>query len=192
MKNPTQSRVQQEGVALVMVLAMLVLMSALLVAFVTSAGTENTAAKTFAQGLEARQAAETATNLVIATIREATKEDGVDATWASQPGVIRKLGRSRSDNVVYKLYSAEAMQESEAAYDLRKDAGITAGDNNSLPEGYVDLNEPVMVPVPGEDDDVVEPRYPIVNPYPAYEYDGTKFKVTGGATGRGAVEGFTC
>ena len=44
MKNPSQSKVQQQGVALVLVLAMLVLMSALLVAFVTSAGTENTAA----------------------------------------------------------------------------------------------------------------------------------------------------
>ena len=78
MKHPSQSAARQDGVALVLVLAMLVLMSALLVAFVTSAGTENTASKTFAQGLEARQAAETATNLVIAQIREATKGDGIN------------------------------------------------------------------------------------------------------------------
>ncbi len=191
MKNPTQSKVREEGVALVLVLAMLVLMSALLVAFVTSAGTENTAAKTFSQGMDARQAAETATNLVIATIREATKNDGVDATWASQPGAIRTFGRSKSDNIVYKLYSAEKMQEPESAYQPEKDAGLTQGDNSTVLEGYVDMNEPVMVPVSGEKDKV-EPRFPIVSPYPSYEFDGTKFKLSSGTTTKPAVEGFSC
>jgi len=192
MKNSSQSTAREDGVALVLVLAMLVLMSALLVAFVTSAGTENTASKTFAQGLEARQAAETATNLVIAQIREATKLDGVDGTWASQPGAIRTFGPSKSGNVVYKLYSAEKLQEAEASYQPEKDAGVTALENGSLPEGYVDLNEPVMVPVPGDEKDKVEPRFPIVSPYPSYEFDGTKFKLGSTTPGKGAVEGFSC
>jgi uncharacterized protein (TIGR02600 family) len=192
MKKPSQFTVREDGVALVLVLAMLVLMSALLVAFVTSAGTENTASKTFAQGLEARQAAETATNLVIAQIREATKADGVEMTWASQPGAIRTFGASRSGNVVYKLYSAEKLQEPESAYRPEDDAGVTAAEGGTLPEGYVDLNEPVMVPVPGDDKDAVEPRFPIVSPYPSFEFDGTKFRLGSTTPGRGAVEGFSC
>jgi uncharacterized protein (TIGR02600 family) len=192
MKHPSQSAARQDGVALVLVLAMLVLMSALLVAFVTSAGTENTASKTFAQGLEARQAAETATNLVIAQIREATKGDGVNSTWASQPGAIRTFGSSKANNIVYKLYSAEKLQEPESAYQPEKDAGVTAGEDGTLPEGYVDLNDPVMVPVPGDDKDKVEPRFPIVSPYPSFAFDGTRFKLGSTTPGQGAVEGFSC
>ena len=80
------------GIALVIVLAMLVLLSGIMIAFISSANTENVAAKTSAQGIEARQAAETAANFVIAQIREATSDGTGDLTWVSQPGAIRTVG----------------------------------------------------------------------------------------------------
>ena len=92
----------RSGVALVIVLVMLILLSGIMIAFISSANTENVSAKVSAQGIEARQAAETATNFVIAQIREATtpvdpsKSD--DNTWISQPGAIRKIGATTSEN----------------------------------------------------------------------------------------------
>ena len=44
-----------------------------------------------------------------------------------------------------------------------------------------------MVPVPGDEKDKVEPRFPIVSPYPSYEFDGTKFKLGSTTPGKGAV-----
>src|SRR3954447_12103314 len=84
MKNKSFST---SGVALVIVLGFLVIISALAVAFFSSVTAELKGARTFASGVTTRQLADSAANIVMAQIREATTRE--NATWASQPGMIR-------------------------------------------------------------------------------------------------------
>src|SRR5688572_3713926 len=104
---------RRRGVALVIVLSMLVLMSAVLVAFMGTLSSERAAQRAAYSGFEAQQAAESAVNLVISQIRSATKNDDGNVGWASQPGAIRTFGGGQ--NRVYKLYSATEMQETEGS-----------------------------------------------------------------------------
>src|SRR5687767_10990424 len=85
----SQSR---RGIALVIVLAMLVLMSGLLVAFISTATTERSSSFANSGAISARQIADSTVNTVISTIREATSSTEEDVTWASQPGAIRTFG----------------------------------------------------------------------------------------------------
>ena len=188
------------GIALVIVLAMLVLLSGIMIAFISSANTENVSANTSAQGIEARQAAETATNFVIAQIREATSDGSGATTWISQPGAIRTLGQNATDNKVFKLYSSDIMQVPDTTYKPGNDlseAGLDPSGDPSKPlKGYVDINEPALVPTAGSTaaSPTYEARYPIVNPYGKYSYAAGKFTTTSepATAGGGAVEGFYC
>src|SRR5215210_7548042 len=83
-----QSR-SARGVALVIVLAMLVLLSALLVAFMSTATTERASSYANAGVSTARQIADSTVSLVISQIREATSFPDEGVTWASQPGAIK-------------------------------------------------------------------------------------------------------
>src|SRR6185436_17395971 len=82
-------------VALVIVLSVLVMLSALIIGFMSSVTTERTAASVNSALITARQLNDTAVNLVIEQIREATScyspggsipDEGT--TWSSQPGAI--------------------------------------------------------------------------------------------------------
>src|SRR5687768_410506 len=84
------------GVALVIVLAMLVLLSALLVAFMSTATTERASSYANAGATSARQIADSTVSLVISQIRDATSQASSgnsqpdeNVVWASQPGAIR-------------------------------------------------------------------------------------------------------
>src|SRR4030095_7534025 len=79
----------RRGVALVIVLAMLVLMSGLMVAFISTATTERSASFANSGTIYARQIADSTVNTVISEIREATSVADESVTWASQPGAIR-------------------------------------------------------------------------------------------------------
>jgi Tfp pilus assembly protein PilX len=119
----------RRGVALVIVLAMLVLMSGLMVAFISTATTERSASFANSGTVSARQIADSTVNTVISEIREATSVADEDVTWASQPGAIRTFGgrlqatrkplrdgayyqtfTSSPQDYVYKLYSADEMR----------------------------------------------------------------------------------
>ncbi|RYD77948.1 MAG: Verru_Chthon cassette protein A, partial [Verrucomicrobiaceae bacterium] len=200
-RNRARSR---SGIALVLVLSMLVLLSVVLVAFMTSATTETAASKAASYQMESRQAADAAVNMVIGQIRDATTgiEDGASPdsakgdlgfSWASQPGAIRTFGQS--GNTVYKLYSAEVMRESEASYATSALTDAASGVTDPEENGYVDLNEPSLTPAEGTDpaDQLYEPQYPIVNPYGKFAYSQSTGKFNLGATpqpGEGAIEGF--
>ena len=127
--NSNVSRKSTRGVALIIVLAMLVLLSGLIVAFMNTVTTEQGATQAFSNSTTARQLADNTTNLVIGQIREATTRYTDSATWASQPGAIRvftgKQSNSKrslgteggyqyeyqgSEDWVYKLYSSENMR----------------------------------------------------------------------------------
>lgn len=167
---------RRRAVALIVVLAVLALLSTLLVAFMGKVGTENVAARTVARTVEAKQAYDSAVNLVISQIRDATRTDGTLA-WASQPGVIRTFNAAATnqDVMVYKLYSSDRMQLSAASYQPTSpvESGIVLGNLTTTPDGFVDLNQPALVPIPNDSQGRMEARYPIVNPTARQTITGT-------------------
>ena len=213
MKIHFKAKVQStQAVALIIVLAMLVLLSGLIVAFMNTVTTEQGATQAYANSVTARQIADNTTNLVIGQIREATTRYTETATWASQPGAIRvfsgkqsnnKVGmppengyqyeyKSGSDDWVYKLYSSEKMRVKGDDFQPDK-AGMkeeievikkwaTASDTKK----FVDLNDPVLSPVNTGDKQYFEPRYPIIDPRAAFKFD----EAVPAAGAPGIVEGF--
>ena len=95
-KNPMKTTQTHHGVALVIVLGFLVLFSGLAIAFFSSVTTELGASRTYANNVCTRQLADSAVNMVMGQIREATARTG--GAWASQPGMIRvyREGAGRS------------------------------------------------------------------------------------------------
>ena len=189
---------RRSGIALVLVLGMLVLMSVLLLAFFATVSTERTASQTASDGASARQYAETTVNLVMAQLRDATNNAGADRAWASQPGAVRSYGTptgtgdDRAQNTVYKLYSAEVMREKESDYDPQSDTStVTAGKVPTLAKAdFTDLNTPLFVQegTLGNGTPVWQPHFPIIDPR-------AKYSVSGAATSDPAqrlVEGFDC
>src|SRR3954470_21880119 len=89
------------GVALIIVLGFLVIISALTVAFFSSVNTELKASRNFAAGITTRQLSDSAVQIVMGQIANATTR-GIDSNgqgheaWASQPGMIRVYGDNSS------------------------------------------------------------------------------------------------
>ncbi len=203
---------RQSAIALVIVLAMLVLLSGLLVAFMSTVTAERNSTSAAAAGSTARQIADNTVNLVIAQIREATTRYTDTAAWASQPGAIRVFsGRAGSrittdkggyqlgydpgtNDWVYKLYSSENMKVKSQEYSPSGDGmklELDAIENwtTNPDERFVDMNEPVLVPRPdlsSAGTAVVEPRYPIIDPRAAFDKNGSR----GNANDYGIVKGF--
>src|SRR5262245_14433531 len=95
--KPHADRKEAKGVALVIVLAFISLISALIIAYFSSVSTEMAASRTNATVADTRMLADTAVDLVTAQIREAAAPlpKGAPLTWASQPGMIRVFGKPK-------------------------------------------------------------------------------------------------
>jgi uncharacterized protein (TIGR02600 family) len=184
----------RRGIALIIVLAMLVLLSGLMVAFISTASTERSSSFANSGTISARQIADSTVNTVISTIREATTSPDEDVTWASQPGAIRTFaGKLRPQKVtvrdgayyqnfsttgdlVYKLYSADDMRVSAANGQIEPftdEIAVTEGWNPESPEpDYVDINRPVLIPrKTDKGDPAYDPYYPILDPRALYNPD---------------------
>src|SRR4030095_14826725 len=135
MKTPAISQ-QERAVALIIVLAMLLLLSGLIVSFMTSVSSERASSGASNNQISTRQLADSTVNLVIGQIRQATTQAEaatVPTTWASQPGAIRTFSctvgnqknvttagflstvkhwtyRPGTNDYIFKLYSAENMK----------------------------------------------------------------------------------
>jgi len=152
---PQGLRPRRKGIALVMVLAAIVLILVVALAFMASITMERQSASSYASGMESRMLAESAVNLAMGQVRAATEQDGV--VWTSQPGLLRTFNASGTPQQVYKLYSAPTLVES----------GLTFNPANDVPAGwatnpatFVDLNRPVVTPVNG----TMHTNYPILDP----------------------------
>ncbi len=143
--------------ALIIVLSFLILLSGLMVAFLSLTRNDVTNSADYVAGQESLALSESATNLVMAQIREATLS-GIDSNgvgshaWASQPGALRVWDDEGNLVNLYKLYSAKRMQEE----DLTFLNGEIPADWRSRPDEYTDLNEPVASGTSW--------RYPILDP----------------------------
>lgn len=163
MSFPSKSKANQ-GVALVLVLGCLVLLSILIVAFLASVKTEMTSSSGYASSTDVKQRSQTAVNMVIAQIQEATS--GTDTAWSSQPGLIRTFDGSGHIAQAFKLYSSAEMVAGNT-FDPNAATDIPA-DWKSRPGEYTDLNQPVLVPDPNgsisRDGLPYTPNFPILDP----------------------------
>lgn len=206
-------RRHEQGVALIIVLAMLMLLSALLVAFMSSATTELSASQAASAGSTSRQIADSTVNLVIGQMREATTSTDEATTWSSQPGAIRtysgRIGDKRplrsphtgatatgysagNNDYVFKLYSADNLKVKSDVYDNRDlpiETGVIENWSTEKPLEYVDLNEPIVMPRFDLDPSgkTVAPSYPIIDPRAMFNRNGTAATSTSNPA---LVEGF--
>jgi hypothetical protein len=144
--------------ALLLVLGMIVLVSAVVLAFFSAATTERTAAHSQANSEAVRNLSNNALQFAMAQITDATKGGTAQAplAWASQPGMIRTYDSSGNPHRYYKLYSAQNMTVSNpAGFSLGEDA--PPADWRSSPAVWTDLNAPVA----GVDGTL---NYPILDP----------------------------
>jgi uncharacterized protein (TIGR02600 family) len=170
------------GAALVIVLAFLVIMTGLVVAFLSSITDETTGTAASSAAMTTRGLADAAIQLDIAQIRDATAGFARDTNgallsnqptgWASQPGAIRVFpqGFTGSNAILYKLYSATNLVASNAvpSNDLPPTGWWTKG---AL---YTDLNSPVSSSVTGSN------VYPIMDPSMTNMVTGTTNPVVDG------------
>jgi uncharacterized protein (TIGR02600 family) len=193
LSDQTAARHSRRGLALVVVLAFLVLISALIVAFFSSVQADLTGSKNYARGVTVKQLAETATNVVIGQISDATKSYLVPGdtastrmTWASQPGLIHTYGDDGKPGRSFKLYSSPNMVE-EPGTDFLPARHLDTEVPDTWPAApalFSDLNSPVLVAATDGkikvDGKSFTANYPILDPLGLYNP----------ATGMG-VEGFS-
>ncbi len=135
---------RRRGAALIIVLSIIFLASALVVAFMMSVRNDLTSVVYYKAGKEAFGLGETAPSIVMSQIREATLS-GIDSdglgthAWASQPGAIRVWDDQRNLVQIYKLYSAAQMKETNMDF-LETEIPT---DWAQRPNEFVNLNEPV-------------------------------------------------
>src|SRR5688572_27585586 len=110
MKLPPSSRSRRRGLALIIVLALVGLITMLMLAMFSVSESELKAAHTHSNGQEARQLSEVAVNLAMSQIRKATSQNigtqGWEA-WTSQPGLVRRFSTTGVTQEAYKLYSSK-------------------------------------------------------------------------------------
>ncbi len=130
----------RRGSALVIVLASVMLLMILSLAFLTSVGTELQSSKMYANGSSQKLLTQSAVNIVIGQIRVATAN--ASYCWASQPGMIRTYNTSGQAAAYYKLYSDDSMQGT-GAFDHTQSANSVPANWYSQKGVYIDLNQPV-------------------------------------------------
>ena len=167
----------QRGIALVLVLAFLVLISVLVIAFFASVTTELTASKSYAAGTNARQLADSAVQTVMGQIRDATTK-GSKLAWASQPGMIRTYDDSGDPVSYFKLYSSENMIVTKSQIQSFTPGSDVDPAWNTMPGLFADLNTPVLVSN-SSNPTLTYPVFPIIDPRAA------------GAGSNSPVEGFS-
>ncbi len=161
-----RSHFHSRGVALVIVLSFLILISVIILAFFSSVSTELTNSKAVANSATTHQLADSAVNVVMAQLVDATKgQDSSNATlaWASQPGMIRTFDTTGQAKDFFKLYSSDQMTADGGSFDAKAEVPPTDWNTAANSELYTDLN------APGVDSQGL-PVYPIVDP----AADGTK------------------
>lgn len=203
-------RKSRHGMALLLVLSGVVLAAALVVSLLFLVKSGRIVSGAYAGQVQTRVLANSALNLVIGQIRDATGDTTMTQTWASQPGCIRVYSNGGSppsvtspsvDNFVagYKLFSSSVMTETtEAALvgDVEGDTGTPVPTNWATEIGqYVNLNQPVTSTINGTTSTI----YPIVDPHviPGYTDPITGAVTPGtlgspnGVTSISGVQGFS-
>lgn len=162
---------RDEGFALLLVLGGLVLIVVVVLAFLNSTTTELKSSKVYADGGSVQRFSDTAVNVIIGQIRDATRSrdaSGRGLAWASQPGMIRTYDDTGKASGYYKLYSSGTMAGSGAFNPAAASETVPANWDADI-EIYTDLNEPMSG------------RYPIVDPGAIGKVEGFSVDKNAGA-----------
>ena len=154
---------RQRGVALVMVLTIVVLVAVASVAFFAAISLERQSSAAYANSGEARLAADSAVNLVMGQIREATEQ--TNSVWTSQPGLLRTFSAGGTPGDVYKLYSSSSLRMSASSFNPANDVPTGWASNSAA---YVDLNRPTSSRSGG----ITRLTYPILDPRASGKVEG--------------------
>lgn len=140
MKFAPHSIRSRRGMALVIVLGVLLLITGLVVSFLVQAGGERTSSHNYLVEVNVRQLVDTTVNLVCAQIDNATTQGG-GSVWASQPGALRLFGEDGSLKTIYKLYSATSL--TSASFGTLASEDVPPPTWRDSPALWLDLNAPV-------------------------------------------------
>ena len=146
----------RSGITLVIVLAFLVLLSTLIIAFISSVQTEAVSSANYGSGVAAKQLVESALHVAMGQVSDATKStktagstaDADRLAWASQPGMIRTWGTDGQGWKIFKLYTAKNMvvDYTGGIYKTADNLATEVPDDwAGKPALYTDLNSPVLV-----------------------------------------------
>lgn len=154
------------GVALLLVLGSLVLLTALLLSFMFAVRGDRKASKIYADVASVRLTADSVLNLVMSEVAHATQ--GVDVTgaplaWTSQPGMIRTFDQTGTLYEAHKLYSWAGMVSK--TFSANAPDELPPDDWASQPALFTDLNAPLR------------DHYPVMHPRAVGKVEG--FKISG-------------
>ena len=149
-----QKHRSSNGVALVIVLSVIVLISALIILLMNRAGVDRANAASFRASMDTRNLRDYTVHLVQSQISSATTDDPTLA-WASQPGAIRTYSATGSSlQNIFKLYSAPQLRGTGVSALSDDSTALKSGFSNSAM--FTDLNDPVQT--------AAGMRYPILDP----------------------------
>lgn len=158
-----------EGAALVIVLAFLVILTGLVVGFLSSVTNEASSTAASVGAVSTRTLADAAIQLDIAQIRDATagyshNSDGSlnsskPVGWSSQPGAIRTFDTTASNVATYKLYSSTSMVSTQGSYNPANDLPANSSWTANSAQ-WIDLNSPVSRSSGG----TANTNYPVMDP----------------------------
>jgi len=168
--------------ALVIVLAFLVLITGIILAFFLGITSQRNFAQIAADAAGTQQLADSAVNVVMAQITDATNS-GTNAaspiSWASQPGMIRTYDSSGNQQNCYKLYSSDHMVADGSNFDISTDTPASDWNSTANTGLYVDLNAPVLTSDPAGQikpdparPDTYSAVFPIMDPFAEGLVDG--------------------
>ena len=151
----------RRGMALLVVLSSLLLLTILVIGLLVRAGTESRSSSHYIANTSVRKLTDTVVNIVQAQINHATSQGANPASpkaWASQPGAIRLFNADGSLSLVYKLYSSDTLTTPDAAT-LANDVPAAAW--ATQPATWVDVNAPATAT---ESDGTSRTFFPVLDP----------------------------
>lgn len=147
---------QNRGVALVIVLSFLVLMTVFAVAFFTSVTADSQGSTAYAKNVVTQQLAQSAVSMAMGQIKAATTQNS-GVTWVSQPGLIRTFDAKGNPLNSYRLFSTSNMKLPGSANPDSEAVVIQRKEWSEYTAHMVDLNRPA----PDANGELV---YPILDP----------------------------
>lgn len=187
---------RKQGLALVIVISALALISILIVAIFSLTRREFKATQGYVSGKTAKQLADVAAAIVESQIQKGQAQTTQGTFHATQPGMVRVYNANGGFAAAYKLYSSTQMSVNGGQESALYAADHVAPTNwNTQPDRYVDLNEPVIRPgritAAADASAGFTIYYPIIDPRAAFNFYGDQGVGPSGGTNTSQVEGFT-
>ncbi|MBK8039326.1 MAG: Verru_Chthon cassette protein A [Verrucomicrobiaceae bacterium] len=198
MKLSLLSRLKKDrrGLALIIVVTSIALISVLVVAIFSVTRTEFRATQSYVAAKSAKQLGDIAVSIVQAQIQNGQAISTQGTFHATQPGMVRVYNADGSFNSALKLYSSQQMKVTGQEIDLLAAANLAPSNWDTLPARFVDLNEPVVRPgtvTSAQQESAGYAIYfPIIDPRAAYNTgSGGQTANETGVPGTTQVEGFS-